>query len=318
MTASRKTRVSKELKEQMLLEDPQIHTGLIAAGKSLVPRALTKVLNDALDPERLPRVKELLPICKEYQEKVNQTTAQMERLDVSADRKAVEDLRALQQSCKDKHKELSYEIYQELVKAEVRAIVAMDKFRETLVGQSTVTRQEAEKMAAKVKIDENVHDKKALVSTLADFFEMTGGKGSKSLKRLLYDKDRAYAFGIVINVGSDRDPETQRRTLWHELGHHVEFENQDIATANKHWIVSRAHGLPRPLNELAGQEVYEDDEVAYPDRFIDPYVGKVYRNGSTEVLSMGIQFFTSAEDMVLLYKRDREHFHLTVGAITKK
>jgi hypothetical protein len=40
------------------------------------------------------------------------------------------------------------------------------------------------------------------------------------------------------------------------------------------WIKTRATGEPRPLAELEPDTAYDADEVAYPDRFIDPYVGK--------------------------------------------
>ena len=60
---------------------------------------------------------------------------------------------------------------------------------------------------------------------------------------------------------------------------------------------------------------YTDDELALPDHFFDPYVGRVYEWGSTEVFSMGLERFESAESMVNFLADDEEHFALVLGAL---
>jgi hypothetical protein len=52
------------------------------------------------------------------------------------------------------------------------------------------------------------------------------------------------------------------------------------------------------LKERAGNEsavplggAYHKSEVAYRDKFIDPYMGKRYPDGHTEIISMGFEHF---------------------------
>ncbi len=64
-----------------------------------------------------------------------------------------------------------------------------------------------------------------------------------------------------------------------------------------------------------GGDFYGGDERALPGNFFDPYVGKVYDEGYTEVIAMGLQFFDSPTGMRQLYERDREHFLFNVGIL---
>ena len=98
------------------------------------------------------------------------------------------------------------------------------------------------------------------------------------------------------------------------MGHHVEFEDKALLAAAKSWVKSRASGEQQPLSQLVKGSSYDSNEIALPDKFIDPYVGKIYPS-STEVFSMGLQHFTDKESMLDLLKRDREHILLIVGAI---
>lgn len=152
-----------------------------------------------------------------------------------------------------------------------------------------------------------------LKSTYQDFFELTGGKGARSIKTLKYDDPRAYAsrYENVINIGKGAEKSTQ----FHEAGHHVEFESKDLQMAMNIWRNQRAYSLQyKSLKELTGID-YDDDEVALEDKYLDPYVGKVYANDSTEVLSMGIEHFTDAKAMRRLRETDKQHFDLIMGVI---
>jgi hypothetical protein len=82
------------------------------------------------------------------------------------------------------------------------------------------------------------------------------------------------------------------------------------------WISERSHGAkPKRMNELVKSGHFDDDEFAVPDKFVDPYVGKTYDDQATEVLSVGLEHFHSPESMLSLYKKDRQHFLLVVGAL---
>jgi hypothetical protein len=68
-----------------------------------------------------------------------------------------------------------------------------------------------------------------------------------------------------------------------------------------------------PLFRLFAESDYHPIEMAKPDSFIDPYVGKVYRDrdGSikwTEIVSMGIEAMWT--DPAKFANDDPEHFDL--------
>ena len=107
--------------------------------------------------------------------------------------------------------------------------------------------------------------------------------------------------------------------MYHEFAHSLEYQHQEIAIASQQWVKNRATGEARSLKSLFPNSNYTPDERAYPDDFIDPYVGKTYEDGrsylATEVLTMGVQHFTNPQNMRKLYNGDREHFYLTLGSI---
>jgi hypothetical protein len=151
----------------------------------------------------------------------------------------------------------------------------------------------------------------------ADVFELTGGKGARSIGIVIQSDDRAWAMNLqkdgynVVNVGKG----ASRETLMHETAHHIEYENPNIAKSSQEFVKSRASGPPQQLKELTGRN-YRDDEIAYPDKFISPYVGKITNTGySSEVISMGLERFSSPKAMQEFYKADPEHFYFTLGAM---
>jgi hypothetical protein len=100
------------------------------------------------------------------------------------------------------------------------------------------------------------------------------------------------------------------------MGHTIEFEDRRIAAAAREWRDRRATGKKTKINELVSNGSYRDDEVALPDSFIHPYVGKVYPDGDTEVVSMSIQHFYSPSEALNFYQQDLDHFHFIVGILT--
>ena len=78
-------------------------------------------------------------------------------------------------------------------------------------------------------------------------------------------------------------------TTCHEMGHWLEFQHPEIMKAAAEFRDRRAAGeKPRPLSQIIGDQ-YGDDEVGVADKFSNPYAGKIYPDGYTEVVSMGIQ-----------------------------
>jgi hypothetical protein len=143
-----------------------------------------------------------------------------------------------------------------------------------------------------------------------------------TLGEIFQSGDRGYAYppeGLnvgSINVGDRGNWESQRSLFWHEFGHHIEYSNPEIQRVAQQWRDSRAtSNRTESLNTLVGGDFYGGDERALPGNFFDPYVGKVYDEGYTEVIAMGLQFFDSPTGMRQLYERDREHFLFIVGIL---
>lgn len=148
-----------------------------------------------------------------------------------------------------------------------------------------------------------------------EFFRLTNGAGAKYMKSFTKTKSRAYNSTFYINIGSSRSKDQLREDLFHELGHSAENDIPDHD--NIKWVKSRATGKQQPLTKLVPGAKYGADEKAYPDKFIDPYVGKIYEDGGTEVVSMGLQHFTSPKAMLELWKTDKDHFRQTLIFLQK-
>jgi hypothetical protein len=110
----------------------------------------------------------------------------------------------------------------------------------------------------------------------------------------------------------------------HEWGHYLENQRPAVHQACVEFLNRRYQEAVRsgnsekadikPLKELTSIGAYEPYEVAFRDRFRDPYVGKVYRDASnTEVMSMGLQYLY--ENPLRFRSEDPEHYYLTLGLI---
>lgn len=184
------------------------------------------------------------------------------------------------------------------------------RLKRQLLESSAVSRADAEAISKKIKKPSGYRTKDPeLPNQMADFFQITNGMGSTSLNRVTMTSQRAHATrdGLARYHGKN-----SHGVLWHEMGHHAEFANSSAQKAAREWVEGRATGQPQTLRSLTGRP-YPSSERAYPDKFIDPYAGKVYRSGDTEVISMGLEHFSSPDSMVRLAAKDPDHFALILG-----
>lgn len=137
-----------------------------------------------------------------------------------------------------------------------------------------------------------------------------------------YYQDKGYSPDEAII----RSPENRPSTMLHELGHWVERHGviegpptiMRIYDACRAWRDTRVRaGAPEmpeliPLTKLRPGHGYRRDENAWPDSFSDPYVGKRYSTGTTEVLTMGLEgvFFGAPRS-----EKDPEHLHFVAGVL---
>jgi hypothetical protein len=104
----------------------------------------------------------------------------------------------------------------------------------------------------------------------------------------------------------------QNGTIVHELGHHIEARSLPIHEAAIQFLRERQRGGgpendTRKLKDIIPNSNYDDDEWAFKDKFIHPYIGKSYPNNSaSEVISMGVQYLY--EDPVKLATEDPDFF----------
>lgn len=156
--------------------------------------------------------------------------------------------------------------------------------------------------------------------------------------------DRSFAIVEAGNIQLDKG---QRKSdIFHEIGHFVEAQRPEVYNFATKWRDNKAFdetqirkqqwigrdGKPIPfigklnsptgrvlplvnLNKIADRG-YGSKEVAVIDDFLDPYMGKVYNwksNNSSEVISMGVEAFSSPKSMTQLYMVHPELFEYIAG-----
>ena len=278
------------------------HTSLIESGKSFIKDELIELeqysaLQDELEQSRLLMLEKRNALVKPKiftDEKV---------IEYEINRLAVIEANNKFRRLKEEYENIAFPV--------------MDKIRKKLMGDFTA--ESAKALVSSIDYDAKagkVYGKAKAQSAMLEFFQLTKGKGGSSLKSVTKTESRAYANSISgqINIGKKEQENIMKRTLFHEMGHHVEYEDLRIANAAKSWIESRATGKPKSLKSLTGAK-YRKDEIAYPDKFIDPYVGKIYERNVTEVVSVGMEEFADLSGMATLYRRDPEHFNFIIGVM---
>lgn len=207
----------------------------------------------------------------------------------------------------------------------------MEKQRKALLSRDAATVKRAKDNAAKVKIASgDARIDQQVKAEIEEFYILTGG-GLQKLRAVgITDSDRLYAdtnngfinLGFAgkrdLRTGTKEDKDFAKSQVFHELAHFTEAENPQLLRIAEKWREKRATGKPKLMSELSHAD-YGDDEVAVPDHFVDPYVGRVYPPAykATEVISMGFERFSSAKSMAKLYRDDPEFFNLIAGVAKK-
>lgn len=162
-----------------------------------------------------------------------------------------------------------------------------------------------ERKLAKIK-----YSKEQLLKDMAELYRYLGGKLGP-VEFLATRKRRAFAYSERMQIAiSDF---FDKRTLFHECGHLSEGLNKLCLNCSYQFRDSRASGSLQSLKSITGNPAYSANEKAYPDNFINPYVGKVYDHEGSEVFSMGIENMSSPEKLANFIQKDPEHFKLCLG-----
>lgn len=154
---------------------------------------------------------------------------------------------------------------------------------------------------------------------LAQLYRITNGRISHVMLDHISGTRRAYTVETQDRTSSKAiylDGDFDKRTLFHEMGHHMESDKAALAAAQGFLKGKRGSDdkLYR-LKNLVPNSKYDAQELAYKGDFFNPYVGKHYQDGTTEVWSMGLESFA---DPVVLSQRieyDTAMFAMIVGGI---
>lgn len=206
-----------------------------------------------------------------------------------------------------------------------------DSMLESLCETSNISQKDADEWVEKfVKIPANARQKlnrphppyapytvEKAKKDIALFYRMTGGR-IPVLNFEVKRGKRASAGHQTVYISGD---DFCRRTLWHEMGHILEHSSSAISKLSSHWLKTRIKQPPtmKSLRELTQNKGFDSDEMAYMDGFFDPYVGKHYGHGTTEVISMGLQQLWREHDVnVILGKNesrsgDIDHLDFVLG-----
>lgn len=150
---------------------------------------------------------------------------------------------------------------------------------------------------------------------MAEFYRLVRGRIEKVRIHSKGDR-RANATDVgghgkpgTINIGSSFG----KRTLWHELGHHIEADPAAAAAARLYIRLRAESGTNYSLRSLTGNSGYGAKEAALKDGFFDPYVGKVYSWGTTEVFSMGVETFSDPGLLARRIAKDPQTLEFVIG-----
>ena len=158
----------------------------------------------------------------------------------------------------------------------------------------------------------------SLKNWVNEFHHQTGLPKPKKLEfRHTGPRPQYWAQEDYVNLGDNFG----KRWLLHEVAHRAEYSNPEVSLASKDWIRARALAAGNSgtvgsrLKDITGSDFYDKEEIAVEDHFVSPYVGKLYPDAATEVLSVGLEHFDDPGRMLQLYRRDPEHFFLVLGSL---
>jgi hypothetical protein len=117
----------------------------------------------------------------------------------------------------------------------------------------------------------------------------------------LYNGGRAFFENNVLNLSAEaytkeyRDEASRMCQIdyatAHEYGHYLESNVPGLHDAARAFLMLRTQGEQTiTLRSATGSMGYDKSEYCRKDAFLDPYMGKIYLDGSTELISMGLQW----------------------------
>jgi hypothetical protein len=154
--------------------------------------------------------------------------------------------------------------------------------------------------------------------SLIEVLAMSKGKGARTLGAITGgvrtpDIDVSHAIepsfgetGLIHLVDSRQSESGLKESLFHEVGHHVEFSDPNIKQAAREYRESK---ITSPeIKKIRYFEGYEGD-------FLTDYMGRVYVGGSTEIISVGVEHLSNPQLAASMMLKDPEFFKFIVGVL---
>ena len=197
-------------------------------------------------------------------------------------------------------------------------------FKKEVLAQSAITEEQARQWVRekvvfpgnlKAKLKRIGYDEALFRADIEEFYRLMNGR----LKPIRFETERgqrAHASGIHIPGGGEVAVASNfdKRTLFHELAHHIELDPAAMAAAQAFIRKRRTSDKTVSLKKLTGRN-FESWERAWPDHFLSEYVGKHYKDGVTEVFSMGMERLADMDKLGAALLKDPEHMELMLGYI---
>jgi len=169
--------------------------------------------------------------------------------------------------------------------------------------RAMIYREEPSHVGVIIRDKLNPHQEDSVVLGAGEFRKLIGtGNGLDTrtifIRPTYSDSARSNCSGTHVRLnGAARE-----RTVIHELGHALEHSDGYVAGRARMFLDERTRG-EEP--EWLGDD-YREAEVTKRDKFLDPYMGKIYPSGNTEIISMGLEEFWA--DPLKFASEDPEYF----------
>lgn len=163
------------------------------------------------------------------------------------------------------------------------------------------------KPVVRQRVEEAFRVFEKLIGTRADLMEQVQINIMKPM-------ERAYAISRQSRVFVAAND--QIKVIIHELGHVLEFSDRQLKRDIAALFERRTKGEPLvSMKKLFPKAGYDAMELTRVDKWIHPYMGRVYADGATELVSMGLQLMY--EDPILLMTKDPELFDILYVALRR-
>jgi hypothetical protein len=206
-----------------------------------------------------------------------------------------------------------------IAKTKQEQTIAFEKFDKKLKTQA-LSAAESKKLVDQIEFDEDLP--KSSQKNANEFFQLSRGKGKETIEQVTNSIFGAYADKDNKEVSLTDKP--TKEEVFHEMAHHLEFNDDRVRQAANEWLNVREKDISteqkvKLLQKSKSVETSEPEKYVNEFRygkFIDTYVGRKYDDGSTEVVSTGMEYFAQPKSMQRLYEKDRSHFEFIVGVLT--